>query len=109
MIPYRTYFITESRSKIDLNLLLGLFNSSMINFLFDLIYKSTKWGTSFKFRARYLEKIPIPIINDENYNLQIRIIEVVKDIIKNSSYTSKTKELDKLIFQWYGIPLDLIN
>ena len=104
-----TYFTTEYRSKTDLRLLLGLLNSSIINLLFDLIYKSTKWGTSFKFRARYLEKIPIPILNEENSHLRNRIIEIVKNIIENPNNTSNIKELDKLIFQWYGIPLELIS
>ena len=114
-----TYFTTENRSKLDLKLLLGILNSSIINWLFDLIYKSTKWGSSFKFRAHYLEQIPFPILNEKNSPLINKIKEKVEEILgKVATFqASEIKEyldnnlhgLNELVFELYEIPLDVLE
>jgi len=107
-----TYYTTKNRSKIDLSLLIGIFNSSLINWLFNLIYKSTKWGTSFKFRASYLEKIPFPILNEKNSTLIKKIKAKVKEILSSETkdyINNNLDELNELIFELYEIPFDVLE
>ncbi|NHI94139.1 MAG: hypothetical protein EAX96_16735 [Candidatus Lokiarchaeota archaeon] len=117
-----TYFITEIRSRIDLNLLLGLLNSSMTKLLFNLMFKSGKWGNSYKFRAQYIEKIPFPIINPENTKIIDQIKQKVNEILDlqekiisieekktNSLIQNKLMELDELLFRFYEIPFEYLK
>ena len=114
-----TYYVTENRSFLGLYLLLGLFNSSLINFLFELIFHSGKWGTSFKFRAHYLEQLPFPLITEKNNHLVIKIMNKAKEIDENmksitendmKEYLDKhLHELNELIFELYEIPMNVLE
>ncbi|MHA1895178.1 MAG: HsdM family class I SAM-dependent methyltransferase [Candidatus Helarchaeota archaeon] len=120
-----TYFITRFRTKLDLPLLLGILNSSIIKFLFNLIYISGKWGTSFKFRAYYLEQLPFPRINEEKSKfiekIKILVHQILTKIEKvQTSYSfinnnlkeyleKELENLDELVFSFYDLPIALLR
>lgn len=101
----RIYYLTQ-KYNINKYFILGILNSSLATYWFDLNYFTTKIrGGYFDLNGDQIGSIPIIKTSAEN---EQRIENIVQSILKtfpisNSIVIEKQKELDKLVYDLYGL------
>jgi adenine-specific DNA-methyltransferase len=111
--------LVKSKNNLsDTKWFLALFNSKLFYLLYCLFYESTRTHSNLRFKAIYLNDIPIPHISDidkESLNSLIdKILLLTKSDIyhKDLSLQSKVKvyerEIDKLVYRLYDLTLEEI-
>jgi len=104
MIDKTCFMITGE----NLKFLLGVLNSKLIEFYFEnegrLIGQS-----AIQYSKQYIEKIPIPLITDDNIVTVSKIEKLVNLILekkekdKQVDISKETDEIDKLVYQLYDL------
>jgi len=104
MIDKTCFMITGE----NLKFLLGVLNSKLIEFYFEnegrLIGQS-----AIQYSKQYIEKIPIPLITDDNIVTVTKIEKLVNLILekkekdKQVDISKETDEIDKLVYQLYDL------
>ena len=90
-------------------LLLALFNSELLNFIF----KAT--STSSNVNGYEVDALPLPQLSEDNAELQKTIISLAEQILttKNADVMADTSkeeaEIDRLVYQLYGLTEDEIK
>ena len=90
-------------------LLLALFNSKLLNFIF----KAT--STSSNVNGYEVDALPLPQLSEDNAELQKTIISLAEQILttKNADVMADTSkeeaEIDRLVYQLYGLTEDEIK
>ena len=94
-LTYQTNYPTK--------LLLALFNSNLLNFIF----KAT--STSSNVNGYEVDALPLPQLSEENAELQLQIILLVDKILaakktdSNADTSAMEAEIDRLVYDLYGL------
>ncbi|MCX7759486.1 MAG: class I SAM-dependent DNA methyltransferase, partial [bacterium] len=81
----------------ELKYILGVLNSRIAGAIFKRFYSGGGLGEKgYRYKKYYLENFPIPLINELNMNLYLRIIELVDRVIQANPKNNQGFELKKL-------------
>lgn len=108
-IPNKNYSFNKNLYGISLKngfsnyFVCGLLNSELINFYYKFKY-STKKEDLFPEIQKYLyEQLPIKIITQKNNEIEVKIIEIVKELHKTPNNLSLLEKLDKEVYKLYDL------
>lgn len=115
----RAGFILKNISSNDYKLLLGLFNTSIFDFIVKH-YVAPYGGGSYQFTEQFLKDVPIPYKNLLKWDNKDEIIKIVEKLLylvesekdTNSELIKLEKKLDILITEFYELnskEIDIIN
>ncbi|MCX8096126.1 MAG: class I SAM-dependent DNA methyltransferase, partial [Spirochaetes bacterium] len=100
----------------NLKYICGLLNSKPVAFFFKKFYAGGGLGEDvFRYKKAFLEKLPIPEINNSNRKIVAEIEKLVDEILKLKSQnpsedTSECeKKIDELVYQLYELTPDEIK
>jgi len=98
------YFLLPPE-QLNIRYLLGVLNSSLINFYLRLVAETSGMGTS-RWINNYVKNFPIPTNSDD---LQSKVIDLVDVIIatkrgnQNADTSKLEAKIDRLVYQLYGL------
>jgi len=101
----------------DLKYLLGLLNSRPVSYLFKKFYSGGGLGEEgYRYKKEFLQRLPIPPINNQNKSLVDQIVKNVNQILsltqspdyetskeKQAKVKEFEKEIDRLVYELYGL------
>ena len=124
MIPQGgVYFAVPTKNNMDPKFILGLINSRLLSFLYEVLYAGMHMGGGYlRYRSKFLEGLPINnIIEDLNVSEQNNICIYVDNIleftkfkdyldnpIKQTQVKDIQKKIDRLIYKLYNLTLEEI-
>jgi len=105
----RIYYLIP-KQETNLHFVLGIINSMLTNFWFEYYYKTTKVsGNYFDLNGNQIGSIRIPKATSKQ---EKTITDLVKEILKakkenlSTDTTSLESEIDRLVYQLYGLTYD---
>jgi hypothetical protein len=108
MIPQGgVYFLTLNNS-YSLEYILGILNSDLMSAIYKILFGGMHMGGGYlRFRTKFLECLPIPLTpkkdEKEVENIVTEILSILEDDKKSSEIKSLVNELNKKIYEIYGI------
>ncbi|MHA1146494.1 MAG: Eco57I restriction-modification methylase domain-containing protein, partial [Candidatus Helarchaeota archaeon] len=112
------YFGISKSEIIDLKFILGLLNSAILSFLYEVLYAGMHMGGGYlRYRSIFLENLPIPeSISGFSISDQSEIIKAVDNILSIKKSSGRDEDatkyedlIDKIVFRLYGLSADDIS
>ncbi|MBI2485536.1 MAG: Eco57I restriction-modification methylase domain-containing protein [Deltaproteobacteria bacterium] len=112
------YFATSKTNSFELKFLLGLLNSYLLSYIYEVLYAGMHMGGGYlRYRSIFLEGLPIPkkLFNSGDkmqttvMNLVDRILSITKNnhYLESSTKQAKVKEyerqIDQMVYELYGL------
>ncbi|MFO0148215.1 MAG: Eco57I restriction-modification methylase domain-containing protein [Microcystis sp.] len=89
----------------DIKFLLGIMNSSLMNYIYNNKFKSTKTVFS-EIQTRSISQLPIPKISQEQQQPIIVLVDQILTAKKSNPKADTSeleKEIDKIVYELYGL------
>ncbi len=89
----------------DIKFLLGIMNSSLMNYIYNNKFKSTKTVFS-EIQTRSISQLPIPKISQEQQQPIIALVDQILTAKKSNPKADTSeleKEIDKIVYELYGL------
>ena len=115
------YMLSSKTDKITNKYLIGILNSSVIDFYFPLIATGIG-GKAKRYIKQFVEMLPVPIITDKNRTLSAQIedltdkvlsITKTEDCLQNPAKQAKVREYEKqidlLVYKLYNLTSEEIK
>jgi hypothetical protein len=105
----RVYYVTESRSPINLYYLLGLLNSNLIDAYYSLLFVATHLRSGYiRYNASYLEQIPF--VQPDSF-LEAKITKLAKQAQERPRLLKRglDQDINIRIATLYGLTLDDVS
>lgn len=93
-----------------LRYILGLLNSLVVAKIFKKLYAGGGLGEEgYRYKKKFLERLPIPQITESNQSIADKIIALVEEILKAKEQNTKANtsaqedKIDELVYQLYNL------
>jgi len=98
-------FVLDSNSPYSLTVLAAIMNSTLMDYIYRMTFSGLNLLGSFQFQAPQIRILPIPAQVNEDFCQQIeaKVSEIVNSLPESEIMTSLMAELDKLIYESYGL------
>lgn len=104
----RVYYIREDDVTYNVYYLCAVLNSKLLDFYYRVLYWPVHLqGGYYRFNSTYLARLPI-VGEEENRELADKIIYLVKSLGNKPVKPKFTDEVDRLVFQLYGLSKEQI-
>ncbi len=103
------YFAISNNNAYDLKFLLGLLNSRLLSYIYEVMYSGMHMGGGYlRYRTRFLENLPIPAELEENIfttitNLVGEILELGTDQSKQVRVKELETRIDQMVYDLYSL------
>jgi len=107
------YFGTVTSNKLDLKVVLGLLNSSLLSVIYKILFGGMHMGGGYlRYRTNFLEQLPVSDIPATESSIISDLVDRILAAKRRDSESETTvleQEIDRLVYKLYDITLEEIK